>query len=309
MSIIPREISTEGLELIGKGGWGSVYRLDEETIVKVYDSPKNLKFPGKAKEESDISREVFKRDVPTAISFSTAKCGEFDAAIYERITGDTLGCEILKHPEGIKKAAANFASLGRKLHHTPAPAEIFPDVKDTVIRANAEKFLKGWFNDAEYKRWNELIKAIPDRPYMVHTDFHYDNVLLQKDTLMLIDVGGMSHGHPVFDFTSMYIWGYHPETGGNRVPTESNREFFDAYTDSYFEGRLKDGNKKSLYELFEFLAKAEMALVFSTKCPAEMKERDDVDTRPMEFILKEILSQDPEKLKEKIELLDRELFV
>ena len=31
-----REVSVEGCELLGKGGNGAVYRLDEETIVKVY---------------------------------------------------------------------------------------------------------------------------------------------------------------------------------------------------------------------------------------------------------------------------------
>ena len=33
-----REISVEGCELLGKGGNGAVYRLDDETIVKVYFS-------------------------------------------------------------------------------------------------------------------------------------------------------------------------------------------------------------------------------------------------------------------------------
>ena len=33
-----REISVEGCEVLGKGGNGAVYRLDDETIVKVYFS-------------------------------------------------------------------------------------------------------------------------------------------------------------------------------------------------------------------------------------------------------------------------------
>jgi hypothetical protein len=36
-----REISVEGCELLGKGGNGAVYRLDEETIVKVYFGERN----------------------------------------------------------------------------------------------------------------------------------------------------------------------------------------------------------------------------------------------------------------------------
>ena len=33
-----KEISVEGCEVIGKGGQGTIYRLDEETIVKLYSS-------------------------------------------------------------------------------------------------------------------------------------------------------------------------------------------------------------------------------------------------------------------------------
>ena len=36
-----REISVEGCEVLGKGGNGAVYRLDDETIVKVYFSRRN----------------------------------------------------------------------------------------------------------------------------------------------------------------------------------------------------------------------------------------------------------------------------
>ena len=34
-----REVSVEGCEVIGRGFYGTVYRIDEETIVKVYESP------------------------------------------------------------------------------------------------------------------------------------------------------------------------------------------------------------------------------------------------------------------------------
>ena len=36
-----REISIEGCELLGRGGNGEVYRLDPETIVKVYYGKRN----------------------------------------------------------------------------------------------------------------------------------------------------------------------------------------------------------------------------------------------------------------------------
>lgn len=54
-----REISVEGCEVIGKGGNGIVYRLDPETIVKVYFGTRNS--PEKIKQN---------REVHNAASFS-----------------------------------------------------------------------------------------------------------------------------------------------------------------------------------------------------------------------------------------------
>ncbi|MBR0034369.1 MAG: STAS domain-containing protein, partial [Synergistaceae bacterium] len=39
-----REISVEGCEFVGSGGYGKVYRLDPETIVKLYNPGISLEF-------------------------------------------------------------------------------------------------------------------------------------------------------------------------------------------------------------------------------------------------------------------------
>jgi anti-anti-sigma regulatory factor len=118
----PRQVEIDGLPLIGTGSWAKVYLLDEETVIKVYDSPNNDLYPDKAKYEADISREVFKRKIPTAISYNLVKCGTYDAGVYERITGPTLAEEMVKNPEKLEELTkqrdqmtAELAKLRQKL--------------------------------------------------------------------------------------------------------------------------------------------------------------------------------------------------
>ena len=61
-----REISVEGCELIGSGGYGKVYRLDKETIAKLYIPSVSLEM---VQHERDTAQKAFLLGVPTAISY------------------------------------------------------------------------------------------------------------------------------------------------------------------------------------------------------------------------------------------------
>ena len=69
-----REISVEGCELLGKGGNGAVYRLDDETIVKVYFGARNSL--EKIKRNRETTRSAFVQGIPTMITFDTVRVGE-----------------------------------------------------------------------------------------------------------------------------------------------------------------------------------------------------------------------------------------
>ena len=76
-----REISVEGCEIIGSGAVGTVYRLDEDTVVKVYrDKEKSLPL---IEEERKAAQQAFLMGIPTAIPFDTVKVGEQYGAVFE----------------------------------------------------------------------------------------------------------------------------------------------------------------------------------------------------------------------------------
>ena len=68
-----REISIEGCEVLGKGGNGIVYKLDPETIVKVYFGERNS--IEKIDQNREVTKKAFIHGVPTTIAFDMVKVG------------------------------------------------------------------------------------------------------------------------------------------------------------------------------------------------------------------------------------------
>ncbi|MGN1088835.1 MAG: anti-sigma factor antagonist, partial [Huintestinicola sp.] len=80
-----REISVEGCEIIGKGGHGTVYRLDGDTIVKLYGDKEPF---DEIEREISYSKKAFVYGIPTAISFDIVKCGDCYGVVFELINAD-----------------------------------------------------------------------------------------------------------------------------------------------------------------------------------------------------------------------------
>ena len=92
-----REISVEGCELIGSGGYGKVYRIDPETIVKIYSPGISLAF---VEQERATSQRAFLMGVPTAISYDVVKCGESYGVVYH---GPAHRRRPQAHPGGLRE--------------------------------------------------------------------------------------------------------------------------------------------------------------------------------------------------------------
>ena len=65
-----RKLSVEGCEAIGKGANGTVYRLDPDTIIKVYHNADAL---ADIHRERELARRAFVLGIPTAIPYDVVK--------------------------------------------------------------------------------------------------------------------------------------------------------------------------------------------------------------------------------------------
>lgn len=193
-----REISVEGCEIVGKGGNGTVYRLDEDKIVKLYHGQSM----DLVQREQEFSRIAFINGIPSVIPYDVVKCGDDYGVVFEMVHSDTLGHAIAAHPEKMMEYVDQWVQLARILHSTHIEPGNMPNVKDHM-RRNA-KNLGRWCSDEEIKALLDIIDSIPDCDTVLHNDLHPGNVMIQGDELVLIDLAEMSTGPKVFDLASIF---------------------------------------------------------------------------------------------------------
>ena len=193
-----RRISVDGCEFIGQGAYGKVYRIDSETIAKIYRPEVTPEFVEK---ERNISQKAFLLGVPTAISYDVVKCDDSYGVVYELLNAQTVGNIMMNDRDKVTGMAERCASLLKELHDIeveengilPARKQIFLDWLE-----NISEFL----TDEETEKLNSFINSIPDRKCFLHGDFHAKNIMIQNEEFVLIDIGDAAYGHPIFDIAT-----------------------------------------------------------------------------------------------------------
>ncbi len=123
-----REVSVEGCELLGKGGNGAVYRLDDETIIKVYFGRQNSF--DKIRKNRENTRDAFVQGVPSMIAFDMVRVGDNYGVVYEMINAKSMNQVIADNPDRIDEYACLIADTLKKLHHTEFEKGKLQDARD-----------------------------------------------------------------------------------------------------------------------------------------------------------------------------------
>ena len=198
-----REISVEGCEVLGMGGNGAVYRLDDETIVKVYFSKR--RGPEEIDRNRAITKAAFVNGIPTMIAFDMVRVGENYGVIYENINAKSLSQEIAAHPEKLDEYAHMIVETMKKLHSTEFATGTLPNSKDKLRQDILTTEKAGYYKPEQVKRLLKLVDDIPDRNTFIHQDFHPGNLMLQNGEIVLIDVDDSGLGHPILDLAAMHM--------------------------------------------------------------------------------------------------------
>lgn len=196
-----REISIEGKPVLGKGGNGTVYRLDDDTIVKVYRPD----YPIYAIErERAYAKAAFIAGIPSVIAYDMVKVGDCYGVVYEAMNSDTLSHAISNDPEHLDEYVAKYVALAKKLHTTPVNDENITSLKDFLMSRADSAFMHEYLEQNEIDALKEIITSMADSDTLVHGDFHPGNIMLQDDELMLIDMGEVTRGVPIYDVATVF---------------------------------------------------------------------------------------------------------
>ena len=194
-----RNLSIDGCEIIGQGSNGIVYRLDPETIVKVYRNSDAL---DEMQREREISRKAFVLGIPTAIPYDVVRVGDKFGTVFELLNARSITKLINAEPENIDAHVATFVDTLKHIHSTAVKDGELPAMK--AVAMDWAGYLKGHLPAAQQEKLSAMIAAVPEHPYMLHGDYHSNNVLVQNGEPLLIDMDTLCVGHPVFELASTF---------------------------------------------------------------------------------------------------------
>lgn len=194
-----RTVSVEGAEEIGRGANGTIYRIDEDNVVKVYNNADALE---EILHEREVARKALVLGIPTAISYDVVKVGDSYGSVFELLNARSFSKILAEEPEKMDWCVEEYVKLLEKIHGTLVPKGDLPDIRETVI--GWAQFMQDYLPPEAGKKLLALVRAVPHDDHMIHGDYHTKNVELTGDEVLLIDMDTLAVGHPIFELASMY---------------------------------------------------------------------------------------------------------
>ena len=195
-----RKLSVEGCEVIGQGANGKVYRLDPDTIIKVYYNSDALP---DIHRERELARKAFVMGIPTAIPYDVVKVGDSYGSVFELLSAKSFAKLIKAEPEKLDYYVELYVDLLKKIHSTELKPGDMPDMKEVAL--GWAEFLRDYLPADQAEKLVNLVKAVPQDNHMMHGDYHIKNVMMQNGEVLLIDMDTLCMGHPVFEMASVFL--------------------------------------------------------------------------------------------------------
>ncbi len=194
-----RVVSIEGCEEIGHGANGSIYRIDSESVVKVYKNDDAL---NEIRHEREVARTAFILGIPTAIPYDVVRVGNSYGSVFELLNARSFSKILSTEPDKFDWCVSEFVKLLKKIHSTSVPHGKLPNMKQTVLDYAA--FHKDLLPEQTHAKLISLFKAVPDDDHMLHGDYHTNNLQLNDNEVLIIDMDTLSVGRPIFEFGPIF---------------------------------------------------------------------------------------------------------
>lgn len=231
-----RKIELGNAKVIGDGFFSTVYRLNKDTIVKVFNRTSD---PDQIERELKLAKEAFVLGIPTAISFDVVRVGDKMGVCFEMLDCMSLKTAILSDRKNYHEYLKKYANLLKKINTTECFNPIIPNIKNSYLQK--VEVIKPFLEKKYYEKAKRLVENIPDRKTFVHGDCHFKNIMVQGDELLLIDMDTLSVGHPIFELAAIYApyCAFNEDDPGNSekffgISEEEANKLYNSLIDLYF---------------------------------------------------------------------------
>ena len=194
-----RVLSVDGCEVVGRGSNGIVYRINDDTVVKVYFNPDALP---DIKRERDLARKAFVLGIPTAISYDVVRVGDSFGSVFELLNATSIAYLMRDNIDDIDKYIKIYVDFMKDIHATEVKPEDMPDMRTVAI--GWANYVKEYLPEEKGEKLVSLMESVPVQHTMLHGDYHVRNLMVQNNEVLIIDMDTLCYGHPIFELASMF---------------------------------------------------------------------------------------------------------
>lgn len=238
-----KKMDLTGCKVIGEGAKGIVYRIDDETIVKVYKDNDVL---DEIIKERECAKKALVMGIPTAISFDIVRVGEKLGSVFELVDANSLIKTLIAQPDKKDELMQEYVDLLKIIHGLEDTGEhgiAFPKIKDEII--TWAEFTKDHFDAPVYEKIMEFADNVPDVNTVLHGDCHPDNIMCTKDEMLIIDMDTLCVGDSIIDVSIVYtaLVGFKTVDKDNAfipLSLEESSELWNIFIHKYYEGKTEE---------------------------------------------------------------------
>ncbi len=251
------ELVNDGWDILGVGASGTVYKIDEDTAIKVYGKGIDFDYVSR---ERELARKAIICGVPTILPFKNVKVDNSFATIIELINSKSLGELLQSEPDRFDELMDRYVEMIKNIHSIEDNRNYFVNLQDIWLKYdymikeglssdNADLVLDIYRNS---KRSNNLL----------HGDIHPGNVMMSEGEMVLVDMATMSTGPDILDVISIYRLSMYGKDLGLLETAEKSmgfkssmfEKFWDAFARRYYETDDKETLQKISEQLYNITA-------------------------------------------------------
>ena len=231
-----KRVYISGAQVIGSGFFSTVYRIDKDTIIKVFN---RVSDPEQIERELKLAKQAFILGIPTAISFDIVRVDDKLGVRFEMLDCISLRDAFKNNPDKYDELLDKYVALLKKINTTDCKDPTIPDMRQAFLKKVDE--IKEFLDDKYYRKAKALIEGIPESMNFVHGDCHFKNIMVQGDDFLLIDMDTLSRGEPIFELATLrapYVAFEEDDPGNNEkflgMSAEMCKKLFDDIVEKYF---------------------------------------------------------------------------
>lgn len=203
------DLKDDGWEVAGVGASGTVYKIDDDTAIKVYKEGINFDYVNR---ERELARQAFISGVPTIIPNRNAKVNGQYATIFELVNSSSLGEMLTNNPDRFDELMDSYVDMIKSLHKLEDNKDYFPNLQDLWLKY--EYMIREGLSKDDADLVVDLYKNSLRSKNLLHGDIHPGNVMISDGEMVLVDMASMSTGPDIFDVSSIYRLAMYGENVG-----------------------------------------------------------------------------------------------